>query len=162
MARWWRHFICGLTGRKYFPAVVLDTIQKIITAGESKHLGEICVVIERALPLVDLSKKVSARQRANALFSHLRVWDTERNNGVLIYILLADRAIEIVADRGITATVPQKEWDDICVQMRAAFAEDRFMEGMKTGVIAVQQLLIQHFPDSEKSINEIEDRPVLL
>ncbi|HUJ74625.1 MAG TPA: TPM domain-containing protein, partial [bacterium] len=96
------------------------------------------------------------------VFSLLRIWDTEHNNGVLVYLLLADRAVEIVADRGLNAKVPAAVWQGICRQMEAAFREERFQQGMVAGVGAIAQLLVQHFADSGSRVNELPDVPVML
>ena len=149
--------------RRDFPAPVLDAIQKTIAAGERQHRGQVCFAIEGALPLRELARGRSARERAHEVFTHLRVWDTEHNSGVLIYVLLAERAIEIVADRGIAARVPQSEWQTLCDRMRDRFATREYERGAIEGVNAVSAILAQHFPaDGQAKANELPDRPVLL
>ena len=104
----------------------------------------------------------SARERAIGLFSELRVWDTEHNTGVLIYLLLADRAVEIVADRGISAKVDAQEWSRVCRQMETAFRQSNFEGGAISGVQAVTQHLAKHFPANGQDPNELPDKPVIL
>ena len=149
--------------RRDFPAAVLDAIQKAIAAGERQHQGQVCFAIEGALPLRELARGRSARERAHEVFTHLRVWDTQHNSGVLIYVLLAERAIEIVADRGIAARVPQSEWQAMCDRMRDRFATGEYERGAIEGVNAVSAILAQHFPaDGSTKPNELADRPVVL
>jgi uncharacterized membrane protein len=112
------------------------------------------------LPLSYLWRNASARERAVTVFGKLRVWDTEHNNGVLIYLLLAERAIEIVADRGLTRHVPQAQWDTLLATMRGAFAAGRFEEGLAQAVDAVDALLAQHFAlaPGQRNPNELPNR----
>src|SRR6516162_1765006 len=112
--RWIKHLAAHSRVSRLFPASALEAIHQAITAGEQRHSGQVRFAIEHASPLRDLWRGRSSRDRAHDAFAHLRVWDTEHNSGVLIYMLLADRAIEIVADRGIAARVPQSEWQTIC------------------------------------------------
>jgi uncharacterized membrane protein len=149
--------------RVHFPASVLDAVQKAIAAGEQRHQGQVCFAIEGALPLREVVRGRTARARAQEVFSHLRVWDTEHNSGVLIYVLLADRAIEIVADRGIGARVPQDDWQAVCDRMRDRFGAGAYEQGAVEGVSAVSEILARHFPcDGSAQRNELPDRPVFL
>ena len=149
--------------RRHFPAAVLDAIQKSIAVGEQRHQGQVCFAIEGALPLRGLVRGRSARERAQAAFAQLRVWDTEHNSGVLIYVLFAERAIEIIADRGIAARVPQSEWQAVCDRMRDLFACGDYERGAIEGVNAVSAILAQQFPaDGAARANELPDRPALL
>jgi len=149
--------------RRHFPAAVLDAIQRAIAAGERTHQGQVCFAIEGALPLHDLARGRTPRARAHEVFAHLRVWDTEHNSGVLIYVLLAEHAIEIVADRGIAARVAQGEWQALCDRMRDRFAGGDHERGAVEGVSAVSAILALHFPgDGSAKANELPDRPVLL
>lgn len=158
-----RHLVSGGAARRLFPASALDEIQKAIAAGEKRHSEQVCFAIEAALPLGDLVHGRSARERAHEAFSHLRVWDTQNNSGVLIYLLVADRAIEILADRGIAARVPESEWVAICTAMRERFVAGDFVAGAVAGVNRVSDLLATHFPaDGTARTNELPDRPVLL
>jgi uncharacterized membrane protein len=158
-----RHLFAEGSGRRHFSAHTLDAIQRAVGAGEARHRGQVCFAIEGALPLHDLFAGRTPRQRAHDVFARLHVWDTEHNSGVLIYVLLPDHAIEIVADRGIGARVAQGEWQAICDGMRAAFAAGDFERGAVDGVVAVSDILARHFPaDGKKKDNELPDRPVLL
>jgi len=163
IARICRHLVSGGAGRRLFPDRALDAIQKAIAAGEQRHLGQVCFAIEGALPLAALMDDHAARDRAHEAFSHLRVWDTQNNSGVLIYVLVADHAIEIVADRGIAARVPEAEWAAICAAMRERFLAGDFVAGAIDGVTRAGDLLAQHFPaGGTPRDNELPDRPVFL
>ena len=149
--------------RRHFPTAVLDAIQNAIAAGEQRHQGQVCFAIEGALPLHERLRGRTPRLRAQEVFAHLRVWDTEHNSGVLIYVLLAGLAIEIVADRGIAARVPQQEWQALCERMRDRFASGEYERGAIDGVRAVSEILARHFPrNGSAAPNELPDRPVLL
>jgi hypothetical protein len=140
----------------------LDKIEAAIKASEAEHVGEIRFAVEGGLDGAPLFKGQSARERAIELFSQLRVWDTQQNTGVLIYLLLADRAVAIVADRGIHAKVESHEWSKVCRQMEAAFRESNFEGGVVNGVQAVTGHLKQHFPSDGHNRNELPDKPVLV
>ena len=148
--------------KRAFSRSTLNTIEKAIKASETAHVGEIRFAVEGALDGWPLFKGQSARERAVEVFSQLRVWDTQHNNGLLIYLLLADRAVEIVADRGIHAKVSAHEWNKICQQMQTAFKQSNFEAGVLEGVQAVAQHLAQHFPAEGRSRNELPDKPVVL
>jgi uncharacterized membrane protein len=148
---------------KQFPKETLDEIAKRVGFGECTHRGELRVAVESRLPLAAVLEGVTARDRAAALFSHLRVWDTEENCGVLLYVLLAEHRIEIVADRGIAHKVAPAEWDAITQHMRDEFAQGRFREAVLTGVDEAGALLARHFPsDGTPRTNELPDQPLLL
>ena len=148
--------------RRAFPRSTLMMIEKTIKESEAAHVGEIRFAVEGALDGLPLFKGQSARERAIEVFSQLRVWDTEDNSGLLIYLLLADRAVEIVADRGIDAKVSPQEWTAICQQMEAAFRESNYEGGVIRGVQAVTQHLVQHFPAGGRNGNELPDKPMVL
>ena len=158
-----RHLLVtdGQVGRS-FGRSTLDKIEAVIKTSEAGHVGEIRFVVEGGLDGAPLFKGQSARERAIDLFSQLRVWDTEQNTGVLIYLLLADRAVEIVADRGIDAKVDSQEWSKVCHQMEAAFRQSDFEGGVVGGVQAVTRHLLQHFPSDSHDRNELPDKPVVL
>jgi uncharacterized membrane protein len=140
-------------------AGALKRVQAAVAASEARHSGEIRVSVEAGLPLSYLRRGLGSRERAVMLFGKLRVWDTEHNNGVLIYLLLADRAIEIVADRGLTRHVPQAQWHALVAGMREAFAAGRFEAGLLQAVAAVDALLLAHFAlaPGEDNPNELPD-----
>jgi len=132
--------------RRAFPEACRNVIAQAIHASEQTHSGEIHLAIEGALDGLSLWKDKTARQRAIEVFSQLRVWDTEHNNGVLIYVLLADRAVEIVADRGIHARAGMHTWNAICQQMQAAFARAEFQTGVVRGIEALSHSMREHYP----------------
>ncbi len=144
-----------------FPHHALNAIEKAIKASESAHSGEIRFVVEGALDGMALFNGQSPKDRAIELFSQLRVWDTQHNSGLLIYLLLADHAVEIVADRGIHAKVGAEEWQKICRQMEAAFRQSDYEGGVLSGVQAATRHLATHFP-AHGHANELQDRPVIL
>ncbi len=148
--------------RQAFPRSTLKAIEAEIQASESRHAGEIRFVVEGALDGWPLFKGQSARERAIDLFSQLRVWDTEGNSGLLIYLLLADRAVEIVADRGIHARVGSQEWEQTCRTMETAFKQENYEDGAVSGIQAVTRHLTKHFPASGAGQNELADKPVVL
>jgi len=145
-----------------FPRDTLMAIEKVIKASEATHRGEIRFVVEGALDIAPLFRSQTARERAIDVFSQLRIWDTEGNNGVLIYLLLADRDVEIVADRGIDAKVGPREWERICRNMEAAFRQADFEGGVIGGIREVTRHLAEHFPPIGDDRNELPDNPVVL
>ncbi|AEB85708.1 MULTISPECIES: TPM domain-containing protein [Comamonadaceae] len=148
--------------RHAFPASTLKAIEEAVRASESSHGGELRFVVEGALDGAPLWRGQSARERAIDLFGRLRVWDTEHNNGVLIYVLLADRRVEIVADRGIHACCRANAWTEICRGMEERFAKGDFGAGSVLGIEAVTGLLACHFPVHSDDHNELPDNPVVL
>ncbi len=152
------------TLRRAFPEHTLDRIGQAISRMEQHTTGEIRFAMEAALPWSYLRRDAPARQRALMVFSKLRVWDTEQNNGVLLYVDLADRSVEIVADRGIAKVVPTAEWDAICGTIRASFRQGAYEAGAVAGVEAIGAVLARHFPlaDGAANPNELPNRPVAL
>jgi len=148
--------------RRALPAEALKRIEARVAASEQRHSGEIRVVVEAGLPLSYLRGNATPRERAIKLFGKLAVWDTERNNGVLIYLLLAERAIEIVADRGLNRVVDASEWTEITASMQTAFQAGDFEAGLLRAVDAVDAVLVRHFalqPD-DVDVNELPDAPL--
>lgn len=161
-ARTLRHLCTGRAAlRRAFPRNVLAAIEQAVARAEAGRRGEIRFVAEAALDPIHLWHGHPARERAIEVFGRMRVWDTEHNCGVLIYVLLADRSVEIVADRGIAQHVPQAEWDAICTRMQEAFRDGRFEAGAVEGVASVGALLDRHFAARPGS-NELPDAPVLI
>jgi len=169
-ARILRH-LCStrLHTRARFTPAVLDEIERAVQQAEAHHSGEIRFAVETALPLAALCRGLSPRERALQVFAHLHIWDTHHNNGVLIYVLCADRAVEIVADRGISARVKSAEWEAICRDVEQYFRAGRFAEGARAAVAGVASLLVRHFPagadvggGNTSEPNELPNRPVLL
>lgn len=148
--------------RRRFSASALQTITAAIGENERGHTGEICFAVEASLSLDRLARRQSARDRALELFSLLRVWDTEQNNGVLIYVLMADRDVEILADRGIARIVPQERWKAICERMEGEFRAGRFVDGALTGIGEVGVELRTHFAGEDRHGDELRNEPHLL
>jgi len=142
---------------------VLARVEQRIGASERRHSGEIRVCVEAGLPLSYLWRRATARERAVAMFGKLRVWDTEANNGVLIYLLLAERTVEVVADRGIARHVELAGWAAIVDAMREDFRAGRFEPGLMRAIEAVEELLVRHYPlaPGQANPNELPDRPHL-
>ncbi len=158
-----RHVLAEGSARRQFPPRVLDAIRNAIVDGEKRHAGQVMFAVEGALPMRDLLRRRTPRQRAHEVFAHLRVWDTHHNAGVLIYVLLADHAIEILADRGIAAKVDVSEWKSTCTQMQQRFAAGEFERGAVEGANAVNEILAKHFPAAgNPPANERRDRPSVL
>ena len=139
----------------------LARIEERIAQSEKLHTGEIRVCVEAGLPLSYLWRGASARARAVSMFGKLRVWDTEANNGVLIYLLLAEHQIEIVADRGIARHAPSGHWESMVDGMRQEFRAGRFEPGVMQAIGAVEALMLQHYPRAEGQANpnELPDKP---
>ena len=145
-----------------FPRAALASIERAIEAGETTHSGQVRFAVEGALDGSPLFQGHSSRRRALDLFAQLHVWDTEHNNGVLIYVLLADRAVEVVADRGIQSRVGSQAFESICRAMEAAFKRGDFEGGLIRGVDAVSLRLAEHFSASGEHANELSNKPVVL
>lgn len=148
--------------RRAFPKQSLRTIEAVIRKAEETHQGQVRFVVETALEFLPLLRDQPARERAIEVFSQLRIWDTEQNNGVLIYLLLADHDVEIVADRGIYNLVGKQGLELICLQMEAAFKQKRFEEGVVAGIQAVSEHLARHYPGQSIQLNELPDVPIVL
>lgn len=148
--------------RRAFPPAVLRSIEQSIHTSETTHAGELRFVVEGALDGAPLLRGQTARERAIDLFARLRIWDTEHNTGVLIYVLLADRRVEIVADRGIHARAGAHAWATICRGMETRFGAGDFSGGAVSGIEAVTRLLACHFPQRPDDRNELPDAPLVL
>ncbi|MEQ1438345.1 TPM domain-containing protein [Fontimonas sp. SYSU GA230001] len=164
MSRILRHLCSGgFALRRRFGADTLAAIERAVRDCETRHAGEIRFAVEAALPLGNLWRGQAPRERAIDVFAQLRVWDTEHNNGVLIYVLLADRDVEIVADRGVAGgVVATDEWERCCRIMEDHFRAGRFREGAIAGIEAVADVLARHPPGPRSRANELPDRPVVL
>ncbi|MDH4061994.1 MAG: TPM domain-containing protein [Aquincola sp.] len=147
--------------RRALDEAAVKRIEERVAASERRHSGEIRVCVEAGLPWSYLWKRLTARDRAITMFGKLRVWDTAANNGVLIYLLLAEHAIEIVADRGLNAHVSHEQWQTIVAGMREAFRAGRFEEGLHAAIDAVDRLLAAHFPlaAGTDNPNELPNKP---
>ncbi|MBW8824192.1 MAG: TPM domain-containing protein [Xanthomonadales bacterium] len=161
--RLWRHLFAR-PARTLFPADSLQRIAALIRASEARHRGEIVFALEADMPLHELWRNVSPRDRAVQAFSNLRVWNTAANNGVLIYLQLADRRIEIVADRGFGGLVSAEQWRGICQLMEERLAAGEPEAAVAEGIEAITGLLETHFPQRPGEVDEDElpDAPVIL
>ena len=158
-----RHlFIPDWVAKRPFTRDVLLRIKDAVHASEARHDGELRVVVEASLPLAPVLRGLSARHRAHDVFAQQRVWDTEHDCGVLIYLQLIDRRVEIVADRGIARRVEQHEWDAICRGMESAFREGAYQQGVLAAIGTITALLARHFPRRGNHPNELPDAPTVL
>ncbi len=148
--------------KRHFSAAALHNIEAAILASEKKHAGEIRFIVETGLHPLEILYKKTPKKRAIALFGHLNIWDTEHNNGVLIYLLLADRDVEIVADRGINKHVGQAGWEKICHDMEIHLRCGEFEAGVLQGIAEISAELEKHFPQTGQSKNEISNKPIIL
>jgi uncharacterized membrane protein YgcG len=160
-ARLFRHFLMTRWQlQRVFPPRTLRAIEEAIATAERLHGGEIRFAVEAELHTVDLFRNLSPRARATQVFGQLGVWDTEHNNGVLIYVLLADRDVEIIADRGYAGKVADSEWTEVCSQIERQFRARQFEQGALDGISAVSKLIARHFPVRER--NELSNAPAVL
>ena len=163
--RLWRHLLTDQrASRKLFPDKALRHLEHATRHGEQLHSGQVRLAIEASLPIGAIRHDVAPRTRAIEVFGLLRVWDTAQNCGVLVYLLVADRAVEIVADRGINAKVDDETWRAICGRMEQQFRAGRFAEGVQRGMVEIGTLLATHFPrkTGDGNGNELPDAPVIL
>ena len=163
--RWLRHVFAGRGAlRRAFPPEGLDAIEQAVRASERTHGGEIRVAIEAALPPGEAWAGRQPRDRALEVFAALGVWDTEANNGVLLYVLLADRDVEIVADRGYNGRVAPGEWLAVCAAMERHFRNGNFRDGALVGVGEVGRIIATHYPPGpgQRDVDELPNRPALL
>ncbi|HEU4621963.1 MAG TPA: TPM domain-containing protein [Burkholderiaceae bacterium] len=163
LMRWLRH-ACWPQWRaaRCFDHGTLKAIAAAIADGERAHDGQVRFAVEGGLPASYLLRRASPRERAVRAFAKLHVWDTERNTGVLIYVNLADRDVEIVADRGVAHTVGHARWEAICQAMETKFRAGRWREGAMAGVQAVSAVLTEVAPRRVDSSDEVSNRPVML
>ena len=160
--RWWRHAVTDAAdAKRAFPPAAFDRIERAIAEAEARHAGQIVFVIEPALPVGRVLARLAPRDRALEVFGLMRVWATEHNNGVLVYLLLADRDVEIVADRGIHRHVGEAAWQAICRDMEAAFAAGDYEAGVLRGIAAISAELARAFPKGEGG-DELPNRPVVI
>jgi uncharacterized membrane protein YgcG len=162
--RFWRHLATDHGSvRRRFPQAALARIEAAIADGERRHRGQLRFAVEPALPVVHVLRGITPRARALDVFGLLRIWDTAENCGVLVYLLLADRDVEIVADRGIHGHVGAAAWESVCRRMEAAFRDGRFAEGVEAGIAEINDLLARHYPRTGGAgENELSNRPVVL
>ena len=162
-ARFFKHLFGGAWQvRRRLPASALKSIESAIRESEKTHTGELRFVVEAVLHPYELLGGKTPRARAVEIFARLNVWDTEQNNGVLIYLLLADHDVEIVADRGIHGYVGTQGWEAICHAMETAFRQGRFEEGMLAGIKEISAVLQKNFPADASDKNELSNEPLAL
>ena len=149
-------------GRRAFPPATLEAIQAVITEGERQHRAEVLLIVEPALDAQAILNGMSARERARELFSDYRVWDTEENCGVLVYVNLADHQVEIVADRGVGRAIAVNQWEAVCRTMTNGFARGDYQGSVIAALRELNELLRQYYPDDGSSRNQLADKPVLL
>jgi uncharacterized membrane protein len=145
-----------------FPSHALTAIEEAIEASEKTHRAEIRVAIEVSLELTDLLRLRTARERALEVFAELAVWNTRERNGVLIYVLLAERDVEIVADSGFDERVSAGDWHRVCTLIEREFAAGRWRDGVLVGIEALTPILVREFPAMGPGVNEQIDRPAVL
>lgn len=158
-----RHlFTTNRAGKKAFPEATLQAIQEVITEGEKLHRAEVQLIVEPSLPLSEIWEGTSSRERAIDLFSLHRIWDTEENSGILIYIDLADHQVEIVADRGIDHITSSDEWASVCSTMTSGFAQGNYHDSAIAALKLLNDILHDHLPDTENLPNQLPNRPIIL
>ena len=163
LKRFFRHvWMSPIILKRQFPPATLDAIARAVAEGEKSHRGQVRFAVEAELATGQLWAGITARQRAIDVFSMLRVWDTEENNGALVYVLLADRKVEIVADRGIHRQVGDERWRAICGEIEARYRKGDFLNGSVIGIEKISAELAHCFPARGGEKNEQSDRPVLL
>lgn len=166
--RIWRHLITDQRdAARLFPSPTLARLEHATRHGEQLHRGQVRLAIEASLPLGAVRRGMTPRARALEVFGLLRVWDTEANCGVLLYVLVADRDVEIVADRGIHRLVGEAAWNAICTEIEARFSRGEFAEGAQQAIVEIGSLLALHFPRSARDgprdpLDELPDAPVML
>ena len=148
--------------RAQFPPATLQAIQACIGAGEAEHRAEVRLVIEASLPLGAVLRNESSRARAHELFSHYRIWDTEENSGVLIYLNLADHRVEIVTDRTVGRALKRPDWESVCSTMTRGFAAGNYHDSTLEALAQMNRMLALHFPQTAHHKNEISNRPLML
>ena len=147
--------------KRHFSPAALQNIEQAIQASEQKHAGEIRFIVETGLHPLEILYKKTPKKRALELFGSLNIWDTEHNNGVLIYLLLVDRDVEIVADRGINKLVGYAGWEKICHDMETLFRKGEFEAGVLQGIVEISAEMEKHFPQTGKNKNEISNKPLI-
>jgi uncharacterized membrane protein len=163
LKRFFRHvWMSPIQVRRAFPQATLDAIEQAVKASEAKHRGQLRFVVEAELTSAQLWAGISPRQRAIDVFSGLRVWDTEENNGVLVYVCLADRKVEIVADRGIHHHVGNERWNAICKELELHYRKGDFRSGSVVVLEKIGAELMFYFPAKGEHKNEQSDKPVLM
>ncbi len=163
LSRFFRHLLATkASGKRAFPATSLQSIQTAIAEGEALHRAEVRLIIEPSLSIGDVLAGQHARQRARELFSLYRIWDTEENCGVLVYINLADHKVEIISDRAVGRALHASQWQAVCKTMTQGFAQGLYEESVLAAIRQLNDLLHAHFPASGDTVNELSNRPLIV
>ncbi|RZI41582.1 TPM domain-containing protein [Herbaspirillum sp. HC18] len=163
LSRLFKHLLTTTaSGRRAFPAKTLKAIEEAIAEGEKHHRAEVRLIVEPSLTSLAVLNGVHPRIRARELFAQYGVWDTEENCGVLVYVNLADRKVEIVADRGVGRVVAAQDWQAVCRTMTQGFARGDYHNSTLAALAQLNALLEEHYPDDGSTRNQLADRPVLL
>ncbi|HJV53207.1 MAG TPA: TPM domain-containing protein [Noviherbaspirillum sp.] len=163
LSRLWKHLTTtSVAGRRAFPAATLKAIEQAIADGETRHRAEVRMIVEPALGMQAVLQRMSSRERARELFAHYRIWDTEENCGVLVYVNLADHKVEIVADRGVGRAISAAEWQAVCSTMTQGFARGAYHDSAIAALGQLNRLLQERYPADGARGNELSDRPVVL
>lgn len=164
LARLWCHFTTTKgSGKRMFPQQTLMDIQSAIAEGETMHKAEVRLIVEPSLDLSAILANVGSRQRAAELFGLYRIWDTERNCGILIYINLADHQVEIIADRGIAQMISNEHWQSICATMTTGFARGDYHDSAIAGIRQLNELVQQYLPEDDvPQENQLSNQPIML
>lgn len=161
--RFFKHlFTTKGSARRLFPKEDLDQITQAIEDSEKQHRAEVVFVIEASLDPIEVIQGKTGKHRCIEVFSDHRVWDTEENNGVLIYLLLADHDIEIVADRGVYRVAGESYWTELCGQIETSFRNGKFTEGVIEGIRTLTKLLVEHYPKDGIDPDELKNRPSII
>lgn len=148
--------------RRLFPHAAFDRIETVIAEGETRHSAEVRIAIEASLDVYQVWAGISTRQRAIGVFADLGVWDTEGNNGVLIYLLLADHAVEVIADRAAARAVSESEWQQVCEKVRDGFHRNEPLAGLLSAIELANTLLAREFPPGARNPDELPNRPSIV
>ena len=162
-SRWIRHcFSTASAGKRAFPPVTLKAIENAISDGEKLHRAEVRVIVEHSLSARAVLHRTTSRQRAMELFAQYRIWDTEENCGVLVYLNIADRKVEIIADRAVAKRVAAEEWRAVCKTMTDGFAREQFHDSALSALHQLNELLRSHLPTNGEHKNQLSDKPIVL
>lgn len=163
LRRAWTHLAStAASGRRRFPPLALEAVRQAIAAGEARHRAEVRMIVEAALPVEDALRGMTSRMRAGELFASCGIWDTEENCGVLVYVNLADRKVEIVADRGIARLVEAGEWQAVCDAMTEGFARGDYGRSAVRGIDRLNDLLAARLPGTGERPNQLPDDPMVM
>lgn len=155
-------FTTRVAGKSAFPPATLKAIEAAIANGENLHRAEVRLIVEHSLSLCAIWHRTTSRQRAIELFSQYRIWDTDENCGVLVYVNLADRKVEIIADRAVSKRVTNEELHTVCRTMTHGFAQGEFHDSSASAMTQLNALLQSHFPASGEHVNQLPNKPIVL